>query len=195
MTLRPLYPWQTRVPARLNFDIRTVSFVDMKTLLILLMATSAFLCGCTITSPTASTSPTTAQVHPGTAPTDDLTAIRKLFADNAAALNAGDTSTLARLYEEDAIQFPPNSPALSGWEAIRSELESELEGIKVAATFEIAEVIIADNWTFARGTYRMVTTPQSGGGQTVSTGNWLDILRRQPDSSWKIARSTWTIVE
>jgi uncharacterized protein (TIGR02246 family) len=134
-------------------------------------------------------------VHPDTAPTDDLAAIRKLFADNAAALNTGDTSTLAKFYEEDAIQFPPNSPALTGWEAIRAELENELEGIKVAATFEVAEVVIADNWTFARGTYRMVTTPPGGGEQTVATGNWLDILKRQPDSSWKIARSAWSIEE
>ncbi|HEV2434962.1 MAG TPA: SgcJ/EcaC family oxidoreductase [Verrucomicrobiae bacterium] len=191
----------TRVPLGLNFDIWTVSFVDMKTSLILLMATSAFLCGCATTSPTTSQSPatsqgpTTSQVHTDIPSPDNLAAIRQLYASNAAALNAGDTSSLARLYEKDAIQFPPNSPALIGWEAIQSELESELEGIKVAATIEIAEVIIADQWTFARGTYRMVTTPQSGGEQTVAMGNWLDILRRQPDSSWKIARSTWTIQE
>ncbi len=195
MTLRPLYPGQTRVPPRLNFDLWTVSFVDMKTSLILLMAASAFLCGCTTTSPTASQGPTPSQVHSDIAPPDYLAAIRQLYADKAAALNAGDTSSLAKLYEQDAIQFPPNSPALIGWEAIQSELKTELEGIKVAATIEIAEVIIADHWAFARGTYRMVTTPRSGGGQTVATGNWLDILKREPDSSWKIARSTWTIQE
>ena len=161
----------------------------MKTLLLLLLAGSAFFCGCATTRPTAS------QVRLDTASPDDLAAIRRLYADHAAALNAGDPSTLRRLYEKDAIQFPPNSPALIGWEAIQSKLKSELEGIKVAATTKIAEVIVADNWTIARGTYRIVTTPQGGGAPTVATGNWLDILKRQPDSSWKIARSTWTIDE
>jgi len=47
-------------------------------------------------------------------------------------------------------------------------------------------------WAFAHGTCRMVTTPQGGGKQEATTGNRPDILRRQPDSSWKIARSTWS---
>lgn len=175
--------------AGLNFDIRTVFSLCMKTSLMLLMATSVLLGGCTALSPT------TSQVYPDTPRPDNLASIRKLYADNATALNVGDISTLARLYEEDAIQFPPNSPALTGWEAIRSELESELAGIKVDATIDVAEVMVADDWTFARGTYRMVTTLQGGGEQTVATGNWLDILKRQSDSSWKIARSTWTIEE
>ncbi len=161
----------------------------MKTLLILLIATSAFLCGCTTTNPT------TSRMHADTATTDDFTAIKKLFADNVTALSAGDPSALAKFYEEDAIQFPPNSPALTGWETIRSALESELKDIKVVATIEVVEVFTADNWAFARGTYQTVTTPQEGGQPTVATGNWLDILRRQPDDSWKIARSTWSSQE
>jgi uncharacterized protein (TIGR02246 family) len=177
------------VPLGFNFYIRTVSFVNMKTSLILLMAAAAFLCGCTTTSPT------TSQAHPDTAPPDDIAAIRKLFADNAAALTAGDLAALARIYEEDAIQLPPNSPALTGWEAIRSTLENGFKGIKVAATIEVVEVSTANSWAFARGTYRTVTNPQGGGQPTVATGNWLDILRRQPDGSWKIARSTWSSEE
>ncbi|HUA38065.1 MAG TPA: SgcJ/EcaC family oxidoreductase [Candidatus Sulfopaludibacter sp.] len=161
----------------------------MKTPLMLLTFTWMFLGGCAVTGPTAG------RTHPDPALADDLAAVRKLFADNAAALSAGDTSALARFYTADAIQFPPNSPALIGWEAIRSKLESELKGIKVAATVKVTEVVIAGDWTFARGTYRMVTTPQGGGEQTVAAGNWLDVLKRQPDRSWKIARSTWTIEE
>ncbi len=161
----------------------------MKTLLILLMATSAFFCGCSTTSPTGS------PAHLNTAPPGDLAAIRKLFAENAVALTAGDLAALAGIYEEDAIELPPNSPALTGWEAIRSTLENGFKGIKVAATIKVVEVSAAKSWAFARGTYRTVTTPEGGGQPTVATGNWLDILRRQPDGSWKIARSTWSSEE
>lgn len=161
----------------------------MKAPLIPLTFNLVFLCGCAMTDPTAS------RMQRDTAREDDLAAVRKLFADDAAALSAGDTSALARFYEADAIQFPPNSPALIGWEAIRSKLESELKGIQVAATVKVTEAVVAGDWTFARGTYRMVTTPQGGGEQTVAIGNWLDILRRQPDGSWKIARSTWSSEE
>ena len=161
----------------------------MKTSLIFLMAAAAFLGGCTTTGPG------TSQAYPDTASPDDVVAIRKLFAANAAALTAGDLAALAGMYEEDAIELPPNSPALNGWEAIRSTLENGLKGIKVAATIEVVEVSSANSWAFARGTYRTVTTPEGGGPATVAIGNWLDILRRQPDGSWKIARSTWSSQE
>lgn len=81
---------------------------------------------------------------------------------------------------------------MTGWVAIRSALEGELLTISVAATVEVAEVRVADSWAFARGTYRTVATPHGDGPPTESRGNWLDILKRQPDGSWKISRSTWS---
>ena len=186
----------------------------MKQLFIPLFAASTILCGCTGTDLNASRTQANPTAYnddvaikrqfPAVAndvaaierlsptSTDDITAIKRLFAENAAALSAGDVSALARFYEQDVIQLPPNSPTLSGWEAIRSEMERELEGITVAATIEVVEVCTADHWAFARGSYRMVTTPQGGGDPQVTIGNWLDILKRQPDNSWKIARSTWS---
>src|SRR5579862_1134708 len=188
MTLRLPDPRQIKVSPWLKTDVPPASFLYLKTTtLILLMVTSVFLCGC------ATSNPSHARVFPATPSTNDLAAIRKLYMDSAAALSTGNPSELARFYENDAIQFPPNSPALTGWEAIQSELQNELAGIRVAATINVSEVVTTDSWTYARGTYRMVTTPQGGGGQSVATGNWLDILKRQPDRSWKIARSTWSV--
>lgn len=123
---------------------------------------------------------------------DQQTAIRRLFADNAAALSAGDISALAAFYTKDAIQLPPNAPALVGWEAIRSSLQKELHGLRVEASVEVLETIIAGGWAFARGTYRTVVTPRGDGRRMETKGNWLDILQQQPDGSWKISRSTWT---
>ena len=161
----------------------------MKQSLILLMVTSAFLCGCDTMSPT------TSPMHTGKSVAKDRAAIEKLLEENIMAFNAGNPSALARYYEEDAVQFPPNSPALTGWETIRSTLERELKGVKVTATIEVVEVFTAKRWAFARCTYRMVTTAPGGGQPTVVTGNWLNILRRQPDDSWKIARSFWSSEE
>lgn len=76
--------------------------------------------------------------------------------------------------------------------AIRSTLEGELLSISVAATIGVAEKRVADSWAFARGIYRTVAAPNRDGPPTETRGNWLDILRRQPDGSWKISRSTWS---
>jgi len=120
-------------------------------------------------------------------------AIRRLYADNAAALEAGDLDALAALYTEDAIQLPPTAPARVGWEAIRSSLEEELAGLRVEVAIQVMETVIASGWAFARGTYRTAATPRQGGAKTEGRGNWLDVLERQGDGGWKIARSTWTV--
>jgi uncharacterized protein (TIGR02246 family) len=158
----------------------------MNTSLVYLMFASWFICGCATTDHTAT------KLHVDKNMANDDIAIRKLYADNAITLSAGDISALSRFYDKEIIQLPPNSPAMVGWESIRSTLHSELKGITVDATIEVVEVSISDDWAFARGTYRTVATPQKGGQQSEAKGNWLDILRRQQDGSWKIARSTWT---
>ncbi|MFQ5675516.1 MAG: YybH family protein, partial [bacterium] len=77
---------------------------------------------------------------------DEQTAIRRLYAANIAALNAGDITALAAFYTPDAIQLPPSGPPLNGWEAIRSSLENELNGITIDASVEGLEVVTAGNW-------------------------------------------------
>ena len=154
----------------------------MKALLATLIFTSGFLCGCA----------TTDSVPSKLNPTNDVAAIRKFYADNAAALSAEDISALERFYEGDAIQLPPDSPALKGWEAIRLSLQHEFKGVKLKAALDVIEVASAESWAFARGCYRMAVIQEEGGQRTEAVGNWLDILRRQPDGSWKIARSTWS---
>ncbi|WP_457652465.1 YybH family protein [Rhodocaloribacter sp.] len=123
---------------------------------------------------------------------DQETAIKRLYAASVAALNTGDIAVLAAFYTEDAIQLPPDRPPLVGWEAIRSSLENELSGITIEAGVEIMEVVTAGSWAYARGQHRTSVIPQAGGQTTVTTGSWLDILERQADGSWRIARSAWS---
>ncbi len=123
---------------------------------------------------------------------DDQVQIERLYAANVAALEAGDVSVLAAFYAEDAIQLPPGGPPLEGWEAIRASLERELAGIEIAAGVEVLEVVVAGDWAFARGQYRTSVRPASGGRATEATGSWLDILQRQADGTWRIARSAWS---
>lgn len=86
----------------------------------------------------------------------------------------------------------PSRRPLNGWEAIRSSLENELNEITIDAGVEVVEVVIAGSWAYARGHYRISTLPQAGGRGAVTTGSWLDILKRQADGSWRIARSAWS---
>jgi uncharacterized protein (TIGR02246 family) len=123
---------------------------------------------------------------------EEKTAIERLYAASVAALNARDIPALAAFYTDDAIQLPPDRPPLVGWKAIRSSLENELSGITIEAGVQIVEVVIAGSWAYARGQHRTSVIPQAGGRPMVTTGSWLDILNRQADRSWRIARSAWS---
>lgn len=123
---------------------------------------------------------------------DEQAAIRNLYVANVAALNAGDLVALEALYTEDAIQLPPDRPPLTGREAIRSSLEKELSGIKIHAVVEVREAVVSTGWAYARGHYQTTIKSQDVGPMTVTTGSWLDILKRGADGSWRIARSVWS---
>jgi uncharacterized protein (TIGR02246 family) len=122
----------------------------------------------------------------------EVEAIKSLYVENAAALNAGDLPALASFYTDDAIHLPPNSPAIAGKEAILKQLKKELSEFGVEASVRVVEIEVAGPWAFARGTYSMKATRKTEGSPIEETGKWLDILRRQGDGSWKISHATWT---
>ena len=123
---------------------------------------------------------------------DDQALIRQVYATSVTALNAGDIAALEACYTQDAIQLPPNGPPLEGWPAIRSSLENELKGLAIEARVDVVEVVIAGVWAYARGDYTITAGPRGAVRRSVTSGSWLDILRREADGSWRIARSTWS---
>ena len=49
----------------------------------------------------------------------------------------------------------------------------------------------ADGWAFGQGTYQLKLTPKGRGKEIEDAGKWLNLIQRQPDGSWKIARHIW----
>ena len=109
----------------------------------------------------------------------------------ASAFNAGDAAAAAALYADDAVLMPPNAPAVTGKEAIQSFWKSGFDQFAGELSLTPAEVEVADDWAFSRGTYAGKSTPKAGGKPIEDTGNGLTIYKRQPDGSWKFARDIW----
>ena len=108
-----------------------------------------------------------------------------------AAQNAGDAAALAALFTDDAVLMPPNAPAVSGKEAIQSYLQSQNDQFSFELAASQAEVAAAGDWAFSRGTHTVNLNPKAAGKAVEDSGKYLNILKRQPDGSWKIARHTW----
>jgi uncharacterized protein (TIGR02246 family) len=120
------------------------------------------------------------------APADGAAAIKTLLAAHIAALAAGDPAAFSAAFADSAVMMPPDRAAMKGKEAIRWGLRLAFAQFSAKINGESVEVEVAGDWAFARRTYMLTLTAKTGGEQMELTANWLDVLKRQPDGSWKI---------
>lgn len=116
----------------------------------------------------------------------DLAAIRAVDSAFVAAANAGDLDALTAVYTGDASLLPPNLPPQKGQGAIRAFWGGFLKAYTVK--FEIGSDTIEGRGDLAYnvGHYRFTAVPKSKTGTGVADeGKFVEILKKQPDGSWK----------
>ncbi len=117
---------------------------------------------------------------------EDEAAIRALFDKHIAAFTAGDSAAVVTLYTDNAVMMPPDRAAMTGREAIRWGLRVAFGLAAMKFSGGALQVEIAGDWAFARRTSAVTLTAKTGGEQLELMTNWLEVLRRQADGSWKI---------
>ncbi|MCC7176262.1 MAG: nuclear transport factor 2 family protein [Bryobacterales bacterium] len=117
---------------------------------------------------------------------DDVAAIRTLLGQHSAALTAGDPAGLTALFADNGVMMPPQRGAMTGKESIRWGLKIAFGLFAAKINSENVQVEAAGDLAYARRTSTMTLTAKTGGEQMELVANWLDILKRQPDGSWKI---------
>ena len=141
----------------------------------LLLCAVMFLTACGATPPQQTTM---APADP--APINDL---RARF---ATAYNAGDATAVAELYTDDAVVMPDHHAAIQG----KAAIQQYLQGLFAQSTANLAitpgDTEITGDLAHEHGTFSMTVTPKAGGNAMTDNGNYLVILRRQADGSWKI---------
>ena len=116
----------------------------------------------------------------------DQARIRSADSAFMAAANAGDADGIAAVYAEDAALLAPNLPPQKGHEAIKSFWGGFLDAYTVR--FELASDTIEGRGDLAynQGHYRFTAVPKAKGVPGVADeGKFLEILKKQPDGSWK----------
>lgn len=86
-------------------------------------------------------------------------------------------------YAPDAVELPPNLPAVQGREAIAKYLGS-FPHISSFSTTTI-DFTGAGDLAYQYGTYHMVM--EGPGGSMTDDGKFIEIWQRQFDGSWKVA--------
>lgn len=115
----------------------------------------------------------------------DSAAIARLRAAYVAAELKGDRGAQAALYAADAVLLEPDAPVFEGRRAIRTGLE---ESDAVLSGFSLTSLEIGGgrSGAFDRGVYHLEYRDYSTGATASDSGNYLMVLRRQGDSTWRI---------
>lgn len=115
----------------------------------------------------------------------DIERIDRLREQFLALNSARDAAGVANLHTVDVVLMVPNSKSIVGRDALEAMLQVsyDMPG-ETSVSFSTEEVEVLGQWAFVRGTYAQ-TGPED-------SGKYLQILKRQPDGSWKYARNMWS---
>ena len=118
--------------------------------------------------------------------------LRDLDAQWSAAAGAKDVDKTVSYYAADAIVMPPNAPAATTKEAIRSAWKEMLTSPGAAISWKATKVEVAKAGDFAyvSGTYEETMTDASG-KPVKDRGKYVEIFKKQADGTWKVVADIW----
>ena len=110
-----------------------------------------------------------------------------------AAENAGNAEYFVEMMAEDAVIMAPDHPVQEGKATcacfVREVLAGLLETFNRHIKYVSAEVRVAGDMAFDRGTFWFTVSPKTGGETIQESGKYLWIYSRASDRSWKVARA------
>jgi len=117
-------------------------------------------------------------------------ALSELVAKYLQAVNRGDADGLAVLYTEDAIRMQSNSAPKVGRDTIRLFAAADYADTNWDMQLRVEESEYSGDLAFVRGTYALSLAAKEDPSVVVheEVGKWMDLMRRQEDGSWLIAR-------
>lgn len=116
-------------------------------------------------------------------------ALTELAAKYLQAVNRGDADGLAVLYTEDAIRFPSDGRRIEGRDAIRLFAAADYADTDWEMQLHVEESDYSGNLALVRGTYAITLTSKADPSAVYQeVGKWMDLMRREEDGSWLIAR-------
>jgi uncharacterized protein (TIGR02246 family) len=104
------------------------------------------------------------------------------------AVNHGDVEAEVSRFTRDGVYMWPDGPSIVGRDSLRAWFERRFSRVDVELSAQTQEVRVLGEWAFERGTYVAFIKPKGTAVVDTVRGKHLNILQRQPDGTWKIAR-------
>ena len=121
-------------------------------------------------------------------------AVREFFDAYATTWRAGDIDSWIDLWDEDAVQMPPDTPMRRGKALIGAEARKGFEGLQYDTfVVDVEEATVDGVYGYALGNYRYSFIRKETGARTEREGKYLSVFRRQADGSWKLCRDCFNL--
>jgi uncharacterized protein (TIGR02246 family) len=123
----------------------------------------------------------------------DIAAIRATDSAFTRAMGAGDAAGVAAIYLPDAHLMPPDAASVEGRAAIQQFIAGLLGAYHLTIAVSADEIEGRGDLAYARGHYTMEGTPNAAGVPALrEQGKFVEVLRRQPDGTWRYAVDMWS---
>jgi uncharacterized protein (TIGR02246 family) len=115
----------------------------------------------------------------------EVSKINEVSETFAKAVLAGNWKTVAALYVDDAVLYPPGEAAVKG----RAAIEACLTGLPAMTDFKLRNTRVEgrDDLAYVQGTYTMTVASPGASEPVQESGYYIEIRRRQPDGRRLIA--------
>ena len=123
----------------------------------------------------------------------DENALNALIAGYMVAMNSGDADGVVASYAADAVRMPPDALPISGRESIRQNIAQAFEVADLNVQMQVKETEFSGELAYVRGSFLLTVAPKDGSPTTESEGNWMRLMRREPDGRWLVAYSLWNL--
>jgi uncharacterized protein (TIGR02246 family) len=122
--------------------------------------------------------------------------ILRVDAEWLTAAQSRDVDRAVSYWADDAIVFPPGSPAVSGRAAIREFVVKSFRTPGFTISWKTATVTVSSSGdvAYATGSNRITFNTPDGKTATVD-GKTVVIWRRQKDGAWKCVVDIWNDME
>ena len=131
--------------------------------------------------------PTAVPAKPDTSALDEQ-AIRDSEAAWVKAFATKEPAKAEAFYADDADSMLPDTPIMTGKQAILAGMKPELGDPNFSLVFAPKKVVIAKSGdiAYSQGTFRYTTTDPKTKKRVGQSGNYVEVYKKQADGTWKV---------
>ena len=126
---------------------------------------------------------------PAQSPEQAVAAVRDAW---ASALASQSLEEAIPLYTADAVFLAPDAGRVAGRESISGLVVKVFASFRAHITLTSRSVHCSGALCVDEGSYEEQLTAKADNSAHSVAGNYLNVLRRDPDGTWRIADQVWT---